>query len=138
MRKTLRTVCTKESLKEVRAFIRANITDLGFDKKTQGNMVLAIDEACANAIIHGNNCDSRKELRVDISVTDTKLIIEIFDIGEKDFDQLEYVQRNIEELVREKSKGGMGLKLMNKIMDEVLYKKIDDTHYCVLIKKLEV
>lgn len=136
MKRTLRTVCSKDSLKEIRSFIRGLIEGVGFDKNEINKIVLAADEACANAIIHGNNCDARRELRVDLSVTETKLIIEIFDIGEKDFDQLKFIQKDIEELVKEKSKGKMGLKLMNSIMDEVLYRKINDTHYCVLIKKL--
>lgn len=136
MKKTLRTVCAKESLKDIRSFIRKSLEKIDFDAKTKSNMVLAVDEASANAIIHGNNCDSRREIRIDFTLTDQKIIIEIFDIGEKDFDQLKFIQRDIEELVKEKSKGGMGLKLMNSIMDEVLYKKINDTHYCVLIKNL--
>lgn len=136
MNKSLKIACSKSNLGSIRSFIKDSLEDVELEKKTKGALVLAIDEACANAIIHGNNNDESNELEVVVEADNNKLSFTISDIGANDFERLKHIEKNIQELVRTKSKGGMGLKLMHTIMDEVLYFEEKGVHKCQMVKNL--
>lgn len=136
MKKHLEIACSKSNLGEIRAFIKDSLEAVNIENKTKGALILAIDEACANAIIHGNNNDASNVLEVGVDIADKKLIITISDIGGKDFSRLKHIERDIEDLVKAKSKGGMGLKLMHTIMDKVEYVEESGIHKCKMHKNL--
>ena len=137
MKKSFTTACSKDKLKDIRSFIKDCIKPLELKDIEKSQIVLAIDEACANAIIHGNDCDEDKRINLDVSVTKKELKVEIYDIGPKDFDQLQYTRKRIKEIIQNKQKGGMGLKLMHAIMDDVFYYSKNDAYICSLTKKLK-
>jgi len=123
-------------LSSIRKFISSALEEINLDAKVKGALILAIDEACANAIIHGNNNNENNTLEVECSVVLNQLIITISDIGGTDFSRLQFIEKHIEELVKEKSKGGMGLKLMHTIMDKVEYLKDSGVYKCRMSKNL--
>jgi serine/threonine-protein kinase RsbW len=94
---------------------------------------LAVDEASANAIIHGNNCNEELSIVVELYFQDAKLTVRIFDIGDFAFDE-KLMDRNIETLLRERAKGGLGLRLIHALMDDVRFFHEGDTHVCTLTK----
>ena len=55
MNQQLKIACSKKNLGEIRKFISDSLEEVDLDSKTKSALILAIDEACANAIIHGNN-----------------------------------------------------------------------------------
>lgn len=136
MRKKLKIACSKANLSSIRKFISSALEEINLDAKVKGALILAIDEACANAIIHGNNNNENNTLEVECSVVLNQLIITISDIGGTDFSRLQFIEKHIEELVKEKSKGGMGLKLMHTIMDKVEYLKDSGVYKCRMSKNL--
>ncbi len=141
MKYSFKTECSKTQLCEIRKFVANHLEDTNLVSKEKYQIILAIDEACANAIIHGNNCDTSRELQVELELTKEKLGIEIYDVGnyspkEKDFNW--ETNDIIKESIRHKKKGGLGLKLMYHIMDKVSYYRRDDdkVNVCSLTKKL--
>ena len=136
MKQQLKIACSKKNLGEIRKFISDSLEEVDLDSKTKSALILAIDEACANAIIHGNNNNEKNTLEVETVVKNRSVIISISDVGGTDFSRLKHIERHIEELVKSKSKGGMGLKLIHRIMDKVEYVDDGGVYKCRLHKYL--
>jgi serine/threonine-protein kinase RsbW len=79
---------------------------------------LAIDEACANSIIHHHACDAKSSIRVSINRDGDTLVIELIDKGSP-FPIDEYQPKELDEIIRNRTKGGLGILLINKIMDKI-------------------
>ncbi|MCH8331734.1 MAG: ATP-binding protein, partial [Bacteroidetes bacterium] len=88
------------------------------------------------AIIHGHNCDHDKQIDVMMDINPERLKVEISDIGAIDFsDEIE--APDIDTLVKERKKGGMGLHLISTIMDEVKFFTRGSKSYCSLVKQFK-
>ena len=101
--------------KEVAAYLpftEADLEDIG----------LAIDEACTN-VIHHSYAGIKGVIMVEYKLDPKKLTIVLMDEGEKgqnfNPDLLDPVDK--EEYLKILSKGGLGVHLIRKIMDEVEY-----------------
>lgn len=81
-------------------------------------MVLAVDEVCANIIIHGLPSDQADDVKINIDFTNDGIWFEIVDTGAA-FDILKYNEPIIEDLIKNKQKGGVGIMLVKKIMDKI-------------------
>jgi serine/threonine-protein kinase RsbW len=98
------------------AFINEVLRLGGFDPDTIGNVDLAVREAVANAIKHGNKEDPTKWFEVKLHFNDLVFDIEVTDEG-KGFDPAELPDCCAEEGVLQFS--GRGVFLMRAMMDEV-------------------
>ena len=135
MKVNLTTVCSTRAQEEIRAFLNRYFKDTGLTESEINQLILAIDEAIANAIIHGNKSDATKTISMDIDFSKKRIVIEIGDIGL--FDEVlrtEKVSKEIKEIIKEKEKGGLGLKLIYSIMDIVTFYTKDDKSYCMMVK----
>ena len=57
------------------------LTLLKIKENISHQMVLAVDEACANSIIHQHNCDGKSHIKLRVYVSGKSLHIEIQDVG---------------------------------------------------------
>lgn len=137
MKTNFTTICSRDKLAEIRKFLSSVLIDLKIADPVKNEIILAVDEACANAMIHGNDCDENKKLDIELETIDNKLVIQIYDIGDTSFTQVHHEDKTIEDLIHQRKKGGLGLKLIYSIMDEVAYFKAGDHHVCALTKKLK-
>lgn len=130
-----KTPCQREKLKEIRDFISEVLTDIGFSEIEVHKVVLAVDEVCANLIIHSNKCNPAESL--EILVEDNKEGTVTFDIIDSGigFNYNNYKEPNLEEIVRKRRKGGLGIMLVKKIMDSVEFSQENDKNVCRLMKK---
>ena len=99
--------------------------------------MLAIDEAVANAIIHGNNEDPSQQIEIDIETDVNRIAIEIGNIGLFDPKQGKKEQKGMREIIKQRQKGGMGLKLIYSIMDIVCFFTRENRSYVLLVKMLD-
>jgi len=102
----------------VRAVIRAAAAFAGFDRDSSSEIELAVTEGCSNVIRHCyGNCDNE---RIDLVLTlDTDALeIRIDDYG-KFVDPSRIKSRALDDV----RPGGLGVHLMHKLMDEVIYKR---------------
>lgn len=99
-------------------------------------IVLAVDEICANLIIHANQEDPSKFISLAISEKSDMVKFEITDNGVA-FRRSEYKEPNIEEHVRIGKKGGVGIALVNRIMDKVEFETAGSKNTCLLYKKIK-
>ncbi|HRI29716.1 MAG TPA: ATP-binding protein [Chitinophagales bacterium] len=132
------TSCSKDRLGEIRHFVSQQLQELPINDIEKNQIILAIDEACANAIIHGNNCDENKQLNVILHIEDTNIDIEISDVGQYDpeTDKITTPDPILDALSCSR-KGGLGLPLIHRIMDTVNFYRKDKVHVCSLSKRFK-
>ncbi|MFT4786836.1 MAG: serine/threonine-protein kinase RsbW [Cyclobacteriaceae bacterium] len=100
-------------------------------------LILAIDEVCANLIIHANKCDERESLEIMLDVDPhSQVTFTIKDQG-TGFDISQYQEPSISELISSKRKGGLGLMLVKRIMDQIEFSKEKNHNICRLIKTIK-
>ncbi|MFT7031844.1 MAG: serine/threonine-protein kinase RsbW [Cyclobacteriaceae bacterium] len=132
-----KTPCRREKLKEIRKFISDVLTDIGFSDIEVHKVVLAVDEVCANLIIHSNKCNPSESLEIFIEANkEGTVTFDIVDYG-IGFNYNNYKEPNLEEIVRKRRKGGLGIMLVKKIMDSVEFSQENDKNVCRLMKKFE-
>ena len=130
--------CSKDQLKGIRSFVNESLSNHGLSDIDISTMVLAIDEVCANLIIHAHNCNPDHHLDIVISVQSEKgIAFDIIDQG-MGFDINSYIEPSVDDLIERKRKGGIGLILVKKIMDDIQFVKVNNKNTCKLFKKLNV
>jgi serine/threonine-protein kinase RsbW len=130
--------CSKEQLKSIRAFVNSSLNNHGLSDIDISTLVLAIDEVCANLIIHSHHCDPSHHLDLIINIQSGKgITFEIIDQG-MGFDINQYTEPSVTELIKRKRKGGIGLILVKRIMDDIQFLKVNDKNTCKLFKKIDI
>ena len=117
---TLQVPSSTENLALIREFVSSTARQAGFDEKDTGKLELAVDEACANVIEHAYGHDVSKEVVVRVRLSDETLSIDIEDTG-KGFDPNSVNQEELEQLINKRKTGGLGMRLIKTLMDEVRY-----------------
>jgi serine/threonine-protein kinase RsbW len=125
--------CSKQSLPKIRAFVEEELRSLHVQESTTHQLVLAVDEACANSIIHHHECNDRDRIKLSISLRGKELLIELTDNG-KPFPIHEYKPEDLQEIIRKRTKGGLGIFLITKIMDKIEIVENDDHFVYKFIK----
>lgn len=107
-----------EWMHEVLAYLIERTAHLGIIKEKTSNIFVALDEAIANAIKHGNKYDANKRIHIVAEITAQEACFTITDEGEGfDLNSLpnptdpDYIMRPC----------GRGVMLIYHIMDEVRY-----------------
>ncbi|MBS1544544.1 MAG: ATP-binding protein [Bacteroidetes bacterium] len=128
--------CSLENLKGIRDFVRKSLKGHVVSEVELNEIVLALDEMCSNLMIHAHHCnpDHSLELSIDVPQKD-KLIFEISDDGEM-FDINRFSEPELGSLIQEKRKGGLGIRLVKSIMDEVEYLQRNGRNICRLSKRV--
>lgn len=136
MKAYLRVRCNKEYLATIREFVKDRLTDLKVTGKVSNQIVLAVDEACANCMIHQHQCDNFSTIEVAIYREKGTLYTEITDTG-KAFPLHEYEPKQLDDIVKDGMKGGLGINLIRKIMDEIQIEEKRDCFVYRLGKRID-
>lgn len=128
-------ICSKKSLPKIRAFVENELRALDIQGPTVHELVLAVDEACANSIIHQHSCDGKSRIQLCISLRDNELLIELHDNGNP-FPINEYRPKDIQEIIKKRTKGGLGIFLITQIMDKIEVLEKDKNHVYRFFKYL--
>ena len=109
-----------ENLALIREFVGSTAQQAGLSAKEAAGLEMAVDEACANVIEHAYGHDVSQEVVVRVTLDDETLSIDIEDTG-RGFDPGAVNQEELEQLINKRKTGGLGMRLMTKLMDEVRY-----------------
>jgi serine/threonine-protein kinase RsbW len=109
-----------DNLREVREFVESAAHAFGFSEEDAANIVLAVDEACTNIIKHAYQYATDKKIEVSIISSGRSFEIKISDNG-RSFDPSSLSTPDIKEHIGHQKRGGLGVYLMKKLMDEVEY-----------------
>lgn len=104
----------------------------GFGDTAAKDISLAVDEGVTNTIKHAYNYDQSKRVSLHFTITSSQFIIDIRHWGSA-ITESEIRLPDMKEYMRQYRKGGLGIILMTRIMDQVCYGSVDGTHYCRLI-----
>lgn len=112
-----------ENLAMIRDFVSGIGTRAGLSASDVAKLELAVDEACANVIEHAYGPEVVKEVSVKATVDEETVQIDVIDTG-RGWDPAGISQKNLEQLVAERKSGGLGMRLIRTLMDEVHYEVI--------------
>jgi serine/threonine-protein kinase RsbW len=103
---------------------------------TLNEIVLALDEMCSNLMIHSHHCDPDHLLELTI-ITQPKgsLVFEIVDDGTV-FDINAFQEPTLDNLITVKRKGGLGIRLVKSIMNNIEYFTREGRNVCRLTKSV--
>jgi len=137
MKPSISVSCEKSNLKQIRRFVIDVLRKRHLEEVEIHSMVLAVDEVCANLMIHSNNCSPDHTIEVGIdTMTRGKIIFDILDRG-SGFDIRQHPEPDLEEIIRSRKKGGVGLMLVRKIMDEIDFVNKEEYSIVRLIKNIQ-
>jgi len=129
--------CNIENLKGVRDFIRAALKKHGVPDLQISELVLALDEMCSNLMIHSHRCNAEELFEISIILKKgNPIVFEIIDDGST-FDINQFSEPDLGNLVHEKRKGGLGIRLVKSIMDKIEYQNRDGKNVCRLTKNIQ-
>ena len=137
MKANITSICSTETQEEIRSFLTTFLSGAKISASTTNQLILAVDEAVANAIIHGNESDNTRSIQIDIDLNEKRITFEISDIGLfEEITKQDKKDKDLKTIIKEKQKGGLGLKLIYSIMDIVCFYTNDNKSYCRLVKLL--
>lgn len=115
-------------LSKVREFIILHAEAIGFSDIEASNISLAVDEACTNIIRHTFKLDPLNNFNLKIEINGNYFIITINDCGNS-FNPIEYPEPNMGEYLKQFKRGGLGIHIIKKIMDEINYIPANDSNH---------
>jgi serine/threonine-protein kinase RsbW len=116
---------TLDSLESISQFVSHATGQVGFDDHAAWQVQLAVDEAATNIIQHGYDGESRGTIELAWRLIDGCTIeISLRDHGRR-FDPNQVPAPNITAPLEDRSPGGLGIFLMNQLMDTVEYTHSD-------------
>ncbi|HEX8288730.1 MAG TPA: ATP-binding protein [Pyrinomonadaceae bacterium] len=137
----LKVPSSTENLALIREFVGSIAQQSGMNAMDAGKLELAIDEACANVIEHAYGHDISKEVVIRARFDEETLRIDVEDTG-NGFDPNAIKQEELEQLVNKRRTGGLGMRLMKTLMDEVHYEiepgKKNELHMVKHLRKNKV
>lgn len=120
---TLRVQSSTENLSLIREFVAKVGLQAGMSEIDISKIELAVDEACANVIEHAYGNDKSQEVLVRANVDEEKITFHIIDTG-IGFDPTQILQEDLEKLIEKRRSGGLGMRLIKTLMDEIHYEII--------------
>src|SRR6185436_7846177 len=117
---TLQVPSSTENLALIREFVTAVGRQAQLEEPEISNLELAVDEACANVIEHAYGHDVTKDVTIRVSFDDMLLHISVIDEGHG-FDPAQVPESQLNQLIHDRKSGGLGIRLIKTLMDEVEY-----------------
>lgn len=127
--------CLKQNLKRVRQFVSDTLESYPVNASDVNLMVLAVDELCANLIIHSHDCNPNECIEVSVRKNEMTFVFEIKDTAQfPPFDIASYQTPELQQVVSERRSGGIGLILVKKIADEIHFEREGNHNICRISK----
>lgn len=107
----------------------------GMDDATSSKVSIAVDEAVTNVILHAYHGDSEHWVEIELCFATKALEIHIWHTGDG-LAENEIVLPDPGEYIKHPRKGGLGLLLMSRFMDEVHFAESNGRSECCMIKRV--
>jgi len=121
-------------LSKVRDFVGNYARNFGFRDDEIEDIRLAVDEAFTNVVKHAYQNDSSKKVKIKLGANGNEFWISITDFG-KSYDPSTYREPDLQESIKEKKRGGVGVYLIKKLMDKVEYRTSGPSNEILMKKK---
>ncbi len=117
----------------LRNFISGLASRYKFSKSEVNALTISVDEACTNIIKHGYQNIQSGSITMNVHVKTDRLVVELIDYGAS-FDPNQTNDPNISQYVQIRKKGGLGIFIMKKFLDEIQYIRSGQANILRLIK----
>lgn len=124
----------ESQLDGIRRYVQETCRTTTLTGKDINSILLAIEEACTNVIRHAY-LYAPGTIRLHIAITSDRVTFSIYDRG-RSFDFERAGAPDLGRYVQTGRKGGLGIYLIRKIMDEVDYRTIGDENRLRMVKFL--
>ena len=125
-----------ESLRQIRAFVDAELAALGCSVETRRQLDVAVDEVFANIARYAyGGAAGRATVRFAAEQAPRAVTLTFVD-GGMPFDPLQMETPDTTLAARERKIGGLGIFLVKQLMDEVAYAYIDGNNILTIRKTL--
>lgn len=105
----------KASLSGIRRLIRSDLSRSGIDPSASFDCLVAVTEACTNALVHGHSHDDEPQPRVGWDIGPGEAVFLVEDFSTKRWSKAAHPAADGAIW----SGSGVGVELMRKLMDEV-------------------
>lgn len=124
----------ESQLDSIRRFVTETCRPSHLPPKDMNSVLLALEEACTNIIRHAY-LYGQGTIRLHIALAPDSIVFSLYDRGRSfDFDRAG--APDLDRYVQTGRKGGLGIYLIRKIMDEVDYRTIGDENRLRMVKRL--
>jgi serine/threonine-protein kinase RsbW len=124
-------------LHAIRTLCATLAESMGFARKESETTALAVEEALTNVIEHAYHGQEGKKMQVIFEMEGNKFTVRIIHAGDQ-IDSSEYfLVDDLDHFYKQKKRGGLGVLIMKRCMDEVTYKKGPEQNECCMIKYLK-
>jgi serine/threonine-protein kinase RsbW len=110
--------CDKTNLIVLREFVSQVLRNHHVSSQDINLLVLAVDEVCTNVMVHSHQCNPVEVVTLKITQENGRFAFEVYDDG-KCFNILEHREPSLNQVIKEKKAGGLGLLLVKRIMDAI-------------------
>lgn len=107
----------------------------GLEENTLYALTLAFEEAGSNIVQHAYGRDAERRFEFSVQRTKEQVVVEIRDCGEP-FNPLSAKPAEIDVHPDDRDIGGLGIHLMQKMMDELSYERRGDENVLKMVKRL--
>lgn len=111
------------NLRLIREFVSGVANEAEFDEEEICQIELAVDEACSNVVKHAYSLDKEKKdhsIEIEIQFDEKEFSVKVLDRGQG-FDPSQLPQTNMKSYLEKFQVGGLGIRLMKSLMDQVEY-----------------
>ena len=134
--KELDILAVKENLPEVLAFIDSQLEELNCGMKIITQIDVAVEEIFVNISSYAYNPETGPAtIRAEITEEPLSVIISFIDNG-KPYDPLAKPDPNVKIPLKERKKGGLGIFMVKKTMDDVSYEYKDGQNILTITKTI--
>ena len=110
---------------------------MGFGNRDSEKAALAVEEALTNVIEHAYHGQEDNKMHVIFEIDNNKLTVRILHKGDQIDISRVFAADDLSHFYLQKKKGGLGILLMKRCMDEVTYKTGPHQNECCMIKYLK-
>jgi serine/threonine-protein kinase RsbW len=110
---------------------------MGFATKDSEKTALAVEEALTNVIEHAYHGQEGRTMHVIFELKGEQFVVRIQHNGDQIENNSGSSDSDFSHFYKQKKKGGLGVLIMRKCMDEVIYKHGPKQNECCMIKYLK-
>jgi serine/threonine-protein kinase RsbW len=118
----------------VRELTKKMAETAGFTEPVAERLSLAVDEATTNVIEHAYRGATDREVELRFEDRGQEFRVELIDTGQM-VDPRAVPRVDLERYATERRTGGLGVHLMEKIMDSVTFRRSARRNICALVKR---